>query len=517
MTASDDTPAGPRVAFATWAGFLAMCLGMFMAILDIQIVVTSLPEIRKALDIAPDDMSWVQTAYLIAEVIAIPLTGLLTRIFSLRWLFVTALAIFTFASIGCATSSGLGELVAWRLVQGFAGGAVIPLVFSAVFLLFPFRAQGVATTIAGVLAVLAPTCGPLAGGWITQSFSWRWLFLVNVAPGVVSILFATLFLRREAPDWRAVRHVDAGALALLCACLASLEIALKEAPARGWSSVLPVTLLGVALVAGVAFVARSLTRAPPVVDLRALQDRNFAVGCALSFALGMALYGSVYLMPVFLAFVRERGPLAIGWIMLATGAAQLAAAPFAVALERRFDARILTCFGFALFALGLFLSGSATQSTDAGEMFWPQALRGAACMFCLLPPTRLALGHFEQARVGDASGLFNLMRNLGGAIGIALIDTIIYGRGPGIAERLSNGLASGDAAAIAEIGATPDLMARAFSSGEAQSTLQQLVARQTLVQTTNEAWLMLAIVMAFAVLLAPFARDYPKSAAGSVH
>ena len=175
-----------RVLPRTWIGFSAMGLGMFMAILDIQVVATSLPEIREALDIPPEQMSWVQTAYLIAEVISIPLTGWLTRVLTMRGLFVVAVSVFTAASIGCAAAEDFAGLTAWRVVQGFAGGTLIPLVFAAVFILFPKRVEPVATTIAGVLAVLAPTLGPLVGGWITQTYSWHWLFLINVAPGIAA-------------------------------------------------------------------------------------------------------------------------------------------------------------------------------------------------------------------------------------------------------------------------------------------------------------------------------------------
>src|SRR5271165_2515549 len=167
----------------TWFGFAMMCIGMFMAILDVQVVATSLPVIQGALGIPQDQMSWVQTAYLVAEVIAIPLTGVLTRTLSMRWLFVVAISIFTVASFGCAISMHFGTLVAWRVLQGFSGGTLIPAVFSAVFLLFPVRRQGVATMLAGVLAVLAPTIGPIVGGWITETYSWHWLFLINILPG----------------------------------------------------------------------------------------------------------------------------------------------------------------------------------------------------------------------------------------------------------------------------------------------------------------------------------------------
>ena len=179
---------------STSIGFAMMCVGMFMAILDVQVVATSLPTIQSALDIPPDQMSWVQTAYLCAEVVAIPLTGLLTRLFSMCWLFVLSISVFTIASVGCAVSGNFPVLIAWRVLQGFSGGTLIPSVFSAVFLLFPLARQGVATTFAGVLAVLAPTVGPVVGGWITETYSWHWLFLINVAPGIVAAVLAGILL-----------------------------------------------------------------------------------------------------------------------------------------------------------------------------------------------------------------------------------------------------------------------------------------------------------------------------------
>src|ERR1039457_2665035 len=196
------------IAVSASIGFAMMCVGMFMAILDVQVVSTSLPTIQRALAIPPDQMSWVQTAYLIAEVIAIPLTGFLTRLLSMRWLFVSALIVFTLASIGCATSVSFHILIGWRVLQGFSGGTLIPAVFSAVFLLFPVQRQGIATTFAGVLAVLAPTVGPIVGGWITQTYSWHWLFLIDVIPGLVSAVLAGFLLPKAPPRLDEARTLD---------------------------------------------------------------------------------------------------------------------------------------------------------------------------------------------------------------------------------------------------------------------------------------------------------------------
>ena len=342
-----------RPPTAVWPGFILMCLGMFMAILDIQVVATSLPAIQHALSISPDAMSWIQTAYLIAEIIAIPLTGWLTRVLTLRWLFVSAITLFTLASIGCAFSHGFAALVVFRIVQGFAGGTLIPAVFSAVFLLFPLRLHPIATTMAGIMAVLAPTIGPVVGGWITETFSWHWLFLINVAPGIIAAGATPFLLPREKLDLTELSRLDLTSLTLMAVALASLEIALKQAPRHGWLSLFSVPLFAFSAATALLFAKRTLRAIHPVVELRTLGARSFAIGCALSFCLGVGLFGSVYLMPVFLAYVRRHDAFEIGTIMLVTGSAQLIAAPVAGALESRCDPRLLSALGFALFALGL--------------------------------------------------------------------------------------------------------------------------------------------------------------------
>lgn len=507
---SSDAPFPATASLATWVGFAAMCLGMFMAILDVQIVATSLPDIQAALGIAPDQMSWVQTAYLIAEVIAIPLTGLLMRTLTMRWLFVGATVIFTVASIGCASAQSFGTLIGWRVLQGFAGGTLIPAVFAAVFLLFPTRNQGIATTLAGVLAVLAPTVGPIAGGWITETYSWHWLFLINVLPGIVAVLIGASLLPRATPEWSEASRVDWLSLAGLAVALAALEIALKEAPQRGWTSGLVIGLLVLSAMAATGFVRRSLHNAHPVVSLRTFRDRRFAIGCILSFVLGIGLFGSVYLMPVFLAFVRGHNALEIGTIMLVTGVAQLLTAPIAVALEQRVSATLLTAFGFALFGVGLCLSAFQTPQTDHAGMFWPQVLRGVAIMFCLLPPTRMALGHLPPLRVPDASGLFNLMRNLGGALGLALIDTVIYSRGPVHAKDLAERLQAGDPAAASFLGIPPGLLA-GLAGGPpdlaTQTLLVPLLEKAALTAAINDAWLFIALLTLAVLVCLPFAYE----------
>jgi DHA2 family multidrug resistance protein len=488
---------------------------MFMAILDVQIVAASLPTIQTALAIQPEHMSWVQTSYLIAEVVAIPLTGLLTRALTMRWLSVATLVVFTGASIGCAWSGSFESLLAWRVVQGLAGGLLIPQVFAAGFVLFPERGQAAATTIAGMLAVLAPTIGPFIGGWITDTYDWPWLFLINVGPGIAAIAICASLLPRDTPVLGLLRKLDPVALALMALALACLEIGLKMAPQAGWISFETAILFTACVLAGSWFVARSLNAEHPVVELRTLGDPGFALGCLLSFILGIGLYGAVYLMPVFLAFVRNREAMEIGQIMMVTGAAQLVMAPIAVALERRVSARWLTAAGFGLLALGLVASAFQTRATDFEDMFIPQVIRGVAIMLCLLPPIRIALGHLPADAVPDASGVFNLMRNLGGAIGLALIDTVIYGRAPVIGEKLGRALERGDVEAAKTVGLPLDqFLAHTPGAPLQPATLayvRRAVERQATVEAVNEAWAMIALLALLGIAALVVASVYANA------
>ncbi|WP_294281468.1 DHA2 family efflux MFS transporter permease subunit [uncultured Sphingomonas sp.] len=522
MTPSNASP-GPvtqTAGLAAWAGFTFMCLGMFMAILDVQIVATSLPTIQAALRVAPDRMVWIQTAYLTAEIVAIPLTGYLTDVLGMRRLFVGAVGLFTLASIGCAMSGSFESLILWRVVQGFSGGTLIPIVFSAVFLLFPPRVQGLATTIAGVAAVLAPTIGPIVGGWVTQSFSWHWLFRINIVPGVVAALGVGWLLRGEPAVERSgvARAIDLVALVLLAVALVALQIGLKDAPKRGWGDAWVLGLLALFVACGIGFAVRTWRAAVPLVELHCFADRNFAIGCLFSFVLGFGLFGSTYLMPFFLGLVRGHGALRIGEIMLVTGIAQLVTAPIAVWAERRVDPRWLTAFGFGLFAIGLLMSMGQTAQTDFHAMILPQIVRGAAIMFCLLPPTRMALGRLPRNLVADGSGLFNLMRNLGGAVGLALVDTTIFSRAATEGSHIASRLQAGDLDTALRIGIPRD----AFLEQRGQplddfavEMVRPLVEKAALVPAVNAAWALCGVLTAIIVIAVLWVRRTPYDAGSS--
>ncbi len=483
-----------------WVGFVAMCIGMFMAILDIQVVVTSIQVIEESLHIGADRMSWVQTAYIIAEVIAIPVTGLLTRVFSMRWLFSGALVAFTLASLGCAASSGFHELLVWRTFQGFAGGVLIPLVFSGIFLLFPkgFQ-QTLATTIGGFLAVLAPTLGPITGGWLTEHFSWQYLFLINVPPGIIAALAGVITLPVAKVNTALLKSLDWLSLLAFGLSLALLVIGLKEAPRNGWLS--PVVIACFAASAVCLFYA--VRRPEPAIMFRLLHDRALAFGCVLSFILGFILFSTVYVLPVFLAFVRGHGPFDIGKITLVMGLTQIICAPIIVQIDRFFDARWLSIIGFTLFGIGLAFNAHLNIDSDYTEVFWPQVIRGVAVALCILPPIRLALSLQPIVHVNEASGLFNLLRNVGGVLGIAVSDTIMFSRAPIHAEEITNAITESPDKAAHILGmSVADLPAPDDPTG--MMSILDAVQSAGLTMAINECWLMLAAAsfLALPVILA---------------
>lgn len=489
--------APPPATIGLWLGYAALCIGMFMAILDIQVVVTSLSVIEEALGIGAERMSWVQTTYLIAEVISIPLTGLLIRIFTIRWLFVGAILVFTLASIGCAMSYDFASLIICRVLQGFAGGVLIPLVFSAIFLMFGKGfTQTIATTAGGLLAVLAPTLGPLIGGWITENFSWHWLFLINVAPGFVTLIVGYFALPKGGTRLQLFKALDWLSLIYVAIGLAALLVGLKEAPENGWLAPKVIALFVTMAICALLAIKRPTS----AISFSLLRDRNLAFGCVLSFILGASLFGSVYLMPLFLAFVQGMTPYSIGLVILVTGIAQLLAAPLIVQIDRFMDARFLSTVGFLMFAIGLFMSGFQTINTGYNEMFWPQIVRGSFVALCILPPIRFALGFMPRENVADASGLFNLSRNLGGAISIALIDTIVFSRGPEHADQIMELLKSNPTQAAGLLGLTTDDLP-AIDDPSGLMGIMDIIQQASLTLAINEAWLVLSAITASALVV----------------
>jgi MFS transporter, DHA2 family, multidrug resistance protein len=409
--------------------FMAMCFGMFMAFLDIQIVSASLSEIQAGLAASSDEIPWVQTAYLIAEVIAIPLSGFLSRALGTRTLFAVSCAGFTFASFMCGMSSSMDSMIVWRATQGFIGGGMIPTVFAAAYSIFPQSRQSMITPMIGLIATLAPTIGPTVGGYLTEALSWHWLFFINIVPGIAVTIAALVLIDFDKPDYSLLDHFDWWGLFTMAGFLGALEYVLEEGPRYDWfEDQTNVTAAIVSGLSAVAFFYRAFTARTPIVDLRAFANRNFALGSMFSFVLGIGLYGLTYLYPIYLAQVRGYNALMIGETMFVSGLAMFVSAPVVGQLVAKFDPRFTLICGFLLFSLGTFEMHYVTNDWDFWELFLPQILRGVGLMCAMVPVTNVALGTLSPDRLKNASGLFNLMRNLGGAIGLAALNTALNNR-----------------------------------------------------------------------------------------
>ena len=409
--------------------FLLMVLGMFMAILDIQIVSASLAEIQAGLSASADEISWVQTAYLIAEVVMIPLSGLLSRAISTKWMFAISAAGFTLMSIACGFATSIDQMIVFRALQGFIGGGMIPTVFASAFAIFPPDKRGVINPLIGLIATLAPTIGPTLGGYLTDLASWHWLFFINVLPGIIVTLSTILLVDFDEPNWELLRTFDWWGLGFMALFLCSLEYVLEEGPGKDWFSDSRIVVFTALTVIGcVLFFWRALSAKFPIVDLSAFSDRNFWTGCLFSFVLGMGLYGLTYVYPVFLGRVRHYSSLQIGETMFLTGIAMFVSAPICGRLLGVLDNRAMMGVGIFVFSAGTWLATGITGDWAFGELILPQICRGFGLMCCMLPINNLALGTLPPARLKNASGIYNLTRNLGGAVGLAGINTLFNWR-----------------------------------------------------------------------------------------
>jgi MFS transporter, DHA2 family, multidrug resistance protein len=499
--------------------FLTLCFGMFMAFLDIQIVSSSLNEIQAGISASADEIPWVQTAYLIAEVIAIPLSGFLSRALGTRILFSISAAGFTVASILCGTSSSINEMIVWRALQGFIGGGMVPTVFASAYLIFQGPRQKYIAPVVGLIATLAPTIGPTVGGYLTDAYSWHWLFFINVVPGIVVTILTFLLVDFDQPDLALLRNFDWYGLISMAGFLGALEYVLEEGPRYEWFDDNTIAAVAViSAVSAVIFFARVLTARAPIVDLRAFANRNFAVGSLFSFVLGIGLYGLTYLYPVYLAQVRGYDALMIGETMFVSGLVMFATAPIAGQLNERIDPRYILVAGFVFFAIGTWQMTYVTSDWDFWELLWPQIFRGVGLMFAIIPVTNTALGTLPIERVKNASGLFNLMRNLGGAIGLAAINTWFNDRMDLHLSRLHEAI---NGANIAATETLTNLAARFDGSDAKAQALKEMmgiVRLQAAVMSYADVFLLMtALFLGLAVFGLLMKRPNAGAGAGAGH
>ncbi|HET8920792.1 MAG TPA: DHA2 family efflux MFS transporter permease subunit [Xanthobacteraceae bacterium] len=493
--------------------FIVMCFGGFMALLDIQIVASSLQNIGGGLSAAQDEISWVQTAYLIAEIIVIPLSGWLTRVFSTRWLFTASAAGFTATSMLCGVAWDIHSMILFRALQGALGASMIPIVFTSSLHYFQGPRRVYSAAVVGTIASVAPTLGPIIGGWITDTLNWHWLFYVNLAPGIAITLLVPFLVDIDKPDLRLLKDADYLGIVLMAIGLGTLEYVLEEGTRWNWFDDSTIRACAyIAGISGVLFVWRSLTFPRPVVDLHALTNRNFAVGCFLSFVTGVGIFSTIYLTPLFLGYVRGFSAWQTGLAIFSTGAASLIGVPIYIVLARKFDIRWLMMLGLASFGLAMWSYTFITHDWGADQLLIPQILRGLPQVFAVAPAVNLGLASLPPDRLKYASGLFNMMRNLGGAVGIALCGAIINARTNFHFVAIASNLTPANGAMtrfVDEMGQRYGSIPGSLQEGHtaALKQLWQLAFREASTLAYADAFRAIMIAFIVATLLVPLLRN----------
>jgi DHA2 family multidrug resistance protein len=505
-TMNAAAPPAERIEPKRVVAFVIMVFGMFMSILDIQIVSASLSDIQAGLSASSSEVSWVQTAYLIAEVIAIPLSGFLSRALGTRLLFAISAFGFTVSSFLCGFATSIEQMILWRALQGFLGAGMIPTVFASAYTIFPRSKFHIVAPIIGLVATLAPTVGPTVGGYITDLMSWHWLFFINIVPGIGITIGALALIDFDQPNFALLERFDWWGLLFMAGFLGSLEYVLEEGPQYEWLQDTSVAIFAaVCLLSAIAFFWRVFAVEEPIVDLRTFGNRNFAIGCVLQFCIGIGLYGLTYIYPRYLAEVRGYSALMIGETMFVSGITMFLMAPVVGKLMQKVDLRYIIAFGLVTFALGSWQMTWITRDYDFYELLVPQILRGIGMMCAMVPTNNIALGTLAPHLVKNASGLFNLMRNLGGAVGLAVINQVLNDRTDLHISRLHDRVHWGNAMAVETLNTfTQRMQGMGDSALMALKQLSQIVHRQAAVMGYGDAFFMLTVFyigLSFLVLL----------------
>jgi DHA2 family multidrug resistance protein len=420
------TPVSPDRASATvWVAVLAAMIGAFMAILNIQITNASLLNIEGGIGTGVDNGSWISTSYLIGEIVVIPLTDYLSRVFSFRNIMIVHATLFAAFSVACAFTHDLPSMIAMRALQGFFGGVLIPMAFTLVFTKLPKVQQPIGLAMFSIAVTFAPAIGPTIGGYLTENYGWQTIFFVNVVPTAIMVTMLYFTLERQPMQLGLLREGDWLGIATMAIGLSALQTVLEEGNKDDWfGSPFIVKLAIIAAVSLSLFVIIELVVEKPVIRLRLLMQRSFGFGTISAVFVGFALFGSVYLLPAYLGQVQLYNAEQIGQVLAWTGLPQLILIPLVPKLMQRFDARYIAAVGMALFAASCFMNTTMSLNYSGDQLFVPNIIRAIGQALMLAPLSAVSLGSVAPQDAAAASGISNMMRNLGGAIGTALLATI---------------------------------------------------------------------------------------------
>ncbi|HEX9022259.1 MAG TPA: DHA2 family efflux MFS transporter permease subunit, partial [Geobacteraceae bacterium] len=410
-----------------WIIAASVMLATFMEVLDTTIVTVALPHVAGSLSASTDEATWTLTSYLVSNAIVLPASGWLARRFGRKRFLLGCIVMFTLSSLVCGLATSLGMLIIARVVQGVGGGALQPVSQAILLESFPPEKRGQAMAAFALGVVVAPILGPTLGGWLTDNYSWRWAFFINIPVGFLAVGMINAFVE-DPPYIREARpgRIDAVGFGLMAVMLATMQIILDRGQQDDWFSADWVRwFTAVCILSLIAFLVRELTAKEPVVNLRVLRDRNFAVGIVMISMVGVALYSAITLLPLFLQTLMGYSALQSGMAVSPRGAGALITMPVVGFLSDKVDFRKLIATGFVIVAASLWWLGAINLEIAMSTIVWPSVFTGVGLSMIFVPLAAVAMGTLPQAEMGNASGIFNLMRNVGGSVGISAVTTLL--------------------------------------------------------------------------------------------
>jgi DHA2 family multidrug resistance protein len=513
-----------RASTATWIAVLAAMIGSFMAILNIQITNASLLNIEGGIGTGVDNGSWISTSYLIGEIVVIPLTDYLSRVFSFRRYMLASAALFAVFSVACAFTHDLPSMIAMRGLQGFAGGVLIPMAFTMVLTKLPKPQQPIGLAFFALSVTFAPAIGPTIGGYLTENYGWQTIFYVNVLPTMVMVTALYLTLERQPMQFRLLREGDWAGIATMAIGLSALQTVLEEGNKDDWfSSPFILRLAAIAAVSLSLFVWIELTIEKPLIRLRLLTQRNFGFGTIAMTLVGFALFGSVYILPAYLGQAQGYNAEQIGAVLAWTGLPQLVLIPLVPKLMQRFDTRYVAFTGLMIFAYSCFMN-TAMSPDYAGDQLWiPNIVRAIGQAMVLTPLTSVLTGGIPPQDAAAASGISNMLRNLGGAIGTAVLATVITKREQFHSNIIGQSVTLGREEVRTRIAQMTDyFMAHgvpdpAAARQQAIVALGNAVKHQALVMAFSDTFAVIAAVLVFAAIAVMLTRKVKSGGGSAAH
>ncbi|CAN7481759.1 DHA2 family efflux MFS transporter permease subunit [Rhizobium sp. LjRoot258] len=508
----------PRASMKDWIAVLAGMIGAFMAILNIQITNASLLEIEGGIGTGVDNGAWISTSYLIGEIVVIPLTAYFSSVFSFRRYILVNSVLFPIFSIACAFAHDLGTMILLRGLQGFAGGVLIPMAFTMVLTKLPKVQQPRGLALFALSVTFAPAIGPTIGGFLTENYGWQTIFFINAVPSTIMVIALALTLEKQPMQLHLLKEGDWAGIFTMAIGLSALQTVLEEGNKEDWfSSPFIVKLSIVAVVFLVTFIWIELAVEKPLVKLRLLKQRNFGIGVAVNVLVGVALFGTVYILPQYLGQVQRYNAEQIGNVLAWTGLPQLLLIPLVPLLMKRFDARYIGFLGISIFAISCFMN--ITLSADnAGDQFWiPNIVRAVGQALVLTPITAITTAGIAASDAAAASGLTNMLRNLGGAVGTASLGTILTKREQFHSNIIGQSVTLARDEVRDRLSQTTNYFLAhgvsdpAVASKKAIVLLGQIVKRQALILGFSDTFAVIGVVLAIAAFALLLTR---KSQAG---